>query len=73
MPWKNIAGLNDPIIASTLFLLLLWDLIWKGLALWRAAKRRERWWFIALLVVNTAGLLPIAYLLLKPDVKRKSP
>lgn len=43
--------------------LVLWDLVWKGIALWRAARRREQWWFVALLVVNSMGLLPIAYLL----------
>jgi hypothetical protein len=40
----------------------IWDLTWKGLALWQAAKRRQPVWFVALLFLNTAGLLPIAYL-----------
>ncbi len=34
----------------------------KGYALWYAAKRGEKWWFIAILVVNTAGILEIVYL-----------
>ena len=40
----------------------VWDLVWKGLALWQAAKRRQPVWFVALLFLNTAGILPIAYL-----------
>ncbi len=43
-------------------LLLVWSLVWKGLALWRAARRGETAWFIALLLVNTAGILEIVYL-----------
>lgn len=46
-----------------LSLLLVWELVWKGLAMWRAAHRNEPIWFGVLLVVNTAGLLPILYLL----------
>jgi len=41
----------------------IWELAWKGVALWRASKREEKWWFIALLVINTVGVLPILYLL----------
>ena len=40
----------------------VWDLVWKGLALWQAAKRRQPAWFAALLVVNSVGILPITYL-----------
>ncbi|HCR11632.1 MAG TPA: hypothetical protein DIU47_04520 [Candidatus Pacebacteria bacterium] len=44
--------------------LILLDLILRGVALWRAAKAGQQWWFIALLVVNSAGILPLIYLLL---------
>jgi uncharacterized protein DUF5652 len=43
--------------------LIVWSLAWKGLALWRAAQAGQLAWFVVLLVVNTAGLLDIAYLL----------
>lgn len=42
--------------------LLAWALFWKGWALWQAAKKEGRIWFVVLLVINTAGLLEIAYL-----------
>ncbi len=45
-----------------MLMLLLWALFWKGLALWHAARRDEPWWFVALLVFNTMGLLEILYL-----------
>jgi uncharacterized protein DUF5652 len=41
----------------------VWELVWKGIALWRASKRDEKWWFAGLLVINTVGILPILYLL----------
>jgi len=50
--------------------LLLWSLFWKGLALWHSARRREPWWFIALLIINTAGILEIVYLFLIAKVKQ---
>ena len=43
-------------------LAVLWTLVWKGLALWRAAGLRQRSWFIALLIINTLGILEIIYL-----------
>jgi len=49
------------------YILLAWTIIWKGLALWKAAKLSQRNWFIAFLVLNppiftTLGILEIIYL-----------
>lgn len=43
-------------------LLIIWTFVWKGLALWRAAKNNHTGWFVALLLVNTLGILEIIYL-----------
>lgn len=43
-------------------LLMIWTIVWKGLALWHSAGRKQGWWFIALLLVNTLGILEIFYL-----------
>jgi len=40
----------------------IWELIWKGFALWKAANKKDNFWFILLLVFNTAGLLPALYI-----------
>lgn len=45
-----------------LALIAVWTLIWKGLALWQAARRSERGWFIALLIVNSLGILELIYI-----------
>jgi len=42
--------------------LVVWTVVWKGLALWRAAKNDSKPWFVALLVINTLGFLEILYL-----------
>lgn len=43
--------------------LLILDIVLKGLALWRSARRSENIWFIFLLLVNSLGVLPAIYLL----------
>lgn len=44
-----------------LALVWLWELIWKGVGLWIAAQHRDKAWFIVILILNTLGILPIAY------------
>ena len=46
-----------------LVIVSIWTLIWKGLALWHTGKNQQKKWFVAILILNTAGLLPIIYLL----------
>ncbi len=41
---------------------VVWTLVWKGMALWQAARRGEKIWFVVLLVINTLGVLEILYL-----------
>ncbi|MDO8443071.1 MAG: DUF5652 family protein [bacterium] len=41
---------------------LAWTLTWKGIALWTAAKADSKKWFVALLAINTMGLLDILYI-----------
>jgi len=45
-----------------LLLVALWVLPWKGVALWKSARLNDKWWFIALLILNTLGLLEILYI-----------
>lgn len=58
---------NAEALGSFLWVLLpliVWSLAWKGWALWLSARRGEKWWFVALLVINTAGILEILYIFL---------
>lgn len=45
-----------------LLLIIAWSMFWKGWALWRAARNEQKYWFIAILLVNTLGILEIIYL-----------
>ena len=50
-------------VAGLLFVILvLWSVVWKGLALWKAAHEESKPWFVALLIINTVGILEILYL-----------
>lgn len=50
---------------------LLWILPWKGYALWKAARRGETKWFVALLVINTFAILDILYIFIFSKDKKK--
>jgi len=53
-------------LGSSLMLLIpvmLWELVWKGIACYRAGKHRQKWWFFWMFILNTLGILPIVYLL----------
>ncbi len=39
----------------------VWALFWKGVALWHAGRNGQWGWFIALLLINTVGVLEIVY------------
>lgn len=45
-----------------LIIIALWSLPWKGVALWKASKRKDKKWFIAILILNTVGILEILYI-----------
>ena len=44
-------------------LLLAWEIVWKSIALWKAARNNQLYWYIALAILNTVGILPIVYIL----------
>jgi cytochrome c biogenesis factor len=66
---------GHPFLGLFFFPLMIWSLCWKGYALWTAAKKDSKPWFIALLVVNTMGILEILYIYIfsKEKVVKTSP
>jgi len=48
--------------STILFLLLVWTIPWKGVALWKAARNSHKKWFIAIFLLNTMALLEIIYI-----------
>lgn len=44
-------------------ILIIWSIVWKAVALWKAARNGQKGWFIVLSIVNTAGILEMIYVL----------
>jgi hypothetical protein len=63
-----MAGLGFGLM-GLIAILVIWSIIWKALALWRSARRNEKGWFIVFLIINTAGILEIIYLLMTRETK----
>jgi hypothetical protein len=42
--------------------LIIWEIVWKGVGLWKAGKNNQLAWFICILIFNTLGILPILYI-----------
>ncbi len=54
-----------------IILIVVWELPWKGYALWKAARGRHNFWFIALLLINTVGVLDILYIFVFSKMHKK--
>lgn len=72
----NDAGLGNFVLFTgigliILILLIIWSLVWKGMAMWRAARNGHTGWYVVLLLVNTAGLLDIIYYFAVGDQTKK--
>ena len=64
------------IVAGVWFLIVLgavWSSVWKAIALWKAARNNHLGWYIALLIVNTLGILEIIYILAFSKSKAEMP
>ena len=51
--------------------IFIWELIWKGFALWKSAKNDHKIWFVSFLFINTVGIIPIIYLIFFQKQKNK--
>jgi len=61
--------LNLGIPTWLLIIAVVWSLFWKGLALWKSARKEQPVWFVILLLVNTLGILEILYIFLFSQIK----
>ncbi len=52
-------------------IIVLWSLVWAGIALWESARRGDKKWFIVFLVVHTLGILEMIYIFFVTDDKKK--
>ena len=58
-----LAGLFDTALGIVVFVAIaLWSLVWKLVALDRAASRGDKVWFVVIFFLNTLGILEILYM-----------
>ena len=62
MDFTNSTFDPNQIDPKILFVITAWSLFWKGLALWKAAENKQKYWYLAMLLFNLLGFLEIAYL-----------
>lgn len=63
---ENLQDLQEiltPLIPF-IIVLIVWDGIWKLLAMWKAGRNNHLSWFICIAVINSMGILPIIYILM---------
>jgi len=67
--------MSNLILPAAIFLAVvsIWELAWKGIALWRAGRNNHLGWFVAILILNTMGLLPILYIFVFSKPKKQQP
>jgi sorbitol-specific phosphotransferase system component IIC len=53
-----------PWLIPVIIVIVVWDSVWKLIAMWKSARNDQLVWFICIAVINTIGILPIIYLLL---------
>jgi len=61
---EALALLLSPIVIFFLIILAVWDMVWKFIGLWKSARNNHLAWFICIAIFNTAGILPIVYVLM---------
>ena len=60
-----------PALLALIIILAIWDLIWKGIAMWKCGRNNQLTWFVFILILNTVGILPIIYLVWFQEKKKK--
>jgi cytochrome b561 len=53
---------THPWLGVLLAVLVVWELVWKGIALWESARNSQKTWFVFILILNTVGILPMVYI-----------
>jgi len=66
------AGYPKPWFFFLLLPLVVWELIIRGIALWKSARNSQKVWFVFLLIINSLGILPLIYLLFFQKKVKKS-
>lgn len=70
IPYPPIIPIGNLNIIWVVIFLILWELAWKAIGMWKAGNDSQLGWFLTIFVIPTIGLLPIVYVLfIKPTVR----
>lgn len=61
-------------LIPSVIILIIWETVWKLIAMWKAGRNNHLAWFICIALINTVGILPIVYILMyrkKPNSLNK--
>jgi len=68
-PLADTLGISLTLAIIILAIVAIWSIIWKGIALWKSAKKNHLVWFIVFLITNTIGILEILYIYIFSEMK----
>ena len=65
----DLSFFSSPYFLAIVIVSVIWEMVWKAIALWKAARNNHVAWYVCIIVFNTVGLLPIVYILLNRNKK----
>ena len=65
--WNILGGIFFPLLV----LMIVWEFVWKLIAMWKAARKDSPIWFVVLAIVNSLGILSILYIYVFSEMKSK--
>jgi hypothetical protein len=65
---SNYLGVSIEVAIALFAIMLIWEIIWSGMALFKSAKNNHKIWFVILLLFHTWGILDILYIYVFSDL-----
>ena len=71
----TLFGIGGTLVLILFLVAMFWSIVWKGIALWKSARNGHKGWYVAILILNTLGILEIIYLIFfnKKKAKKEIP
>jgi len=67
----TLFGIGGTLVLILFLVAMFWSIVWKGIALWKSARNGHKGWYVAILILNTLGILEIIYLIFFNKKKAK--
>lgn len=60
--WINTVNIWLTANPEVIVFVLIWQIVWMGIALWISAREKHIIWFVVFLLIHTLGILDILYI-----------